>query len=406
MPVIIGPDGFLCSRDDPGFAFHAFLNQSLTEQAKQRPSAAHALAGADVARIKRELSKEQLVGLVFAALDRAGWIDEHAGEISNPGEWRTRLGNVLYHLYGLRLPFSSPEMCRLIESGNGKAPPVGRVAEYFQDHDLTPQLCIVLRRWREIYKANIGHKYRHVDVQYEMQVLDMLLWHDEGDELDLAACWSERVRRDYRVMEGDRRRRWQALLRHLRGDAGAKPPKPWVKEAQRRLDSVGAEDFRATMTAWLASFQDPGPFQLSVVGSHVLKGLLWYCALARDPAVTEAALPILDANWKPKRNLDKVMVALALVIDTMPLDQAWAALLPLQSAWGASQGQIERLVIRIAAEFGISEEQLRAQDVLKPVPLPTVRPERSPQWLALASLSQPQSAEQFLSTLVILRSRR
>jgi len=237
----------------------------------------------------------------------------------------------------------------LIDSPYGAAPPISRLVEYFQNHDLTPEICAALRWRRDAYTARIGRDYAHVTLQNDLQLLDMLLWHDECDELDLAACWSERVRRDYREMSGDQRRQWMALLRHIRGDAGSKPPKAWIKEAQSRVAAVGLEDFRNTVGGWFACFRRREPLRLSVVGSHVLKGLLWYCSIARDPPLTAAALPILDAAWKPKRNLDKVMVALALLIDTMPVEEAWAALLPLQRSWGASQGQIECLAIKIAA---------------------------------------------------------
>jgi len=368
-PMIIGPDGFLCVRDDPRFALHSFLNETLREQAKESGDA-HATAAAAVKRLSKQLSKAQMADLAMAAYERAAWIDEHGGELADAAQWKRRLAAILYHLYALRLPFAASDMCRLIETRDMTGPPVGCIVEYFGQNDLTPALCAALRHCREVYTAGIGHKHAHVDVQNELQLLDMLLWHDELDELDLAACWSERVRRDYRAMSGDRRARWQKLLRHIRGDAGSKPPKPWIKEAQKRLAAVGAEDFRATLTDWFACFREPDALRLSVVGSHVLKGLLWYCALARDPAVTAAALPLLDAPWKPKRNLVKVMVALAVLIEAMPVEEAWAALLPLQNAWGTSQGRIEQLVIKIASASNITEAQLRAQGVLKAAPPP------------------------------------
>ena len=84
---------------------------------------------------------------------------------------------------------------------------------------------------------------------------------------------------------------------------------------------------------WFDAFRSPEPLRLSVAGSHVLKGLLWYGALADDVAVNEAALWLLDASWKPKRNVDKAMVALAVLIDTMPTDDAWHALSRLQERW-------------------------------------------------------------------------
>jgi hypothetical protein len=399
MPMIVGPDGFLCTRDDAKFAFHGFLNETLREQALE-PAKAHAIAAASVKRLRKELSKEQMAALAMTALDRAAWIDEHAHEIAAPDEWRRRLATVLYHVYAERPPFPISDMCRLMGGSHGTAPPVTCVVEYFASQDLTPEACEAVRRRRDEYLARIERgEYRHVDVQSELQLLDMLLWHDETDALDLEACWGERVRRDYRALSGERRRRWQRLLRHIRGDAGSRPPKPWIKEAEQRLAAIGVEDFRATINAWFAAFREPHPLRLSVVGSHVLKGLLWYCVVARDPVATEAALALLDAPWKPKRNLDKVMVGLALVIETMPLEQAWAALLPLQSAWGASQGRIEQLVIKIGAAFGISEQQLRAQGVLKPrLPDPPAASaeHRAGQW---------QAIEQFLASLLALTPR-
>src|SRR5262249_44779755 len=162
----------------------------------------------------------------------------------------------------------------------GAQPPVARVAEYFATRDLTPQLCAAVRARRDRYRDGIGQRYKPIDVQSQLQLLDMLLWHDETDALDPAACWSERVRHDFRAMTGERKTHWRALLRHIRGDAGSKPPKPWMKEAQGRLAAVGADDFQATISAWFTSFREPEPLRLSVVGSHVLKGLLWYCSLA------------------------------------------------------------------------------------------------------------------------------
>jgi hypothetical protein len=47
-----------------------------------------------------------------------------------------------------------------------------------------------------------------------------------------------------------------------------------------------------------------------VPGSHVLKGLVWYCSLAGDERLKGCALWLLDVKWKQKRNTEKSMVAL------------------------------------------------------------------------------------------------
>jgi len=406
MPTIIGPDGFLCSAVEPDYASHSILNDMLRELATQ-PKHAHEAAAQNVARLRRKLSSEQLVALAMAAHHRLLAIAKYSGEEAQSNRWTHHIGAILYHLYAARLPFSSADMGRLLGSPIGK-PSVSHVVEYFQTHDLTPGLIAALREWDTSIRAGVGRSYKHVDVQNNLQLLGMLLWHDEQDSLHPDECWSERVRRDYRAMSGERKQRWRALLLQIRGDAGSKPPKAWAKAAQSRLGVVGPEDFRTTIAGWFACFREREPLRLSVVGSHVLKGLLWYCALARDPAVTTAALPVLDAPWKPKRNLDKVMVALSVLIDTMPREDAWAAVLQLQSAWGVSQGCIERLVIRIAASFDMDEAQLRALDVLKPPPPASASSssdKSSVEWV-WKSLALPRSAEDFVGFLNALRSRR
>jgi hypothetical protein len=49
----------MCARDDPAFALHAFLNETLRAQAKD-PGRAHEIAVAGIAGLRKELSKERL----------------------------------------------------------------------------------------------------------------------------------------------------------------------------------------------------------------------------------------------------------------------------------------------------------------------------------------------------------
>ena len=101
-------------------------------------------------------------------------------------------------------------------------------------------------------------------------------------------------------------------------------------------------------------------------GSHILRGLLWHAALNKDPALPPVALALLDTRWKAKRNVDKVMVALVGVLQALPPQKAWPSLLRLQQEWPTSSVQIERLLKKTAAEFGITEDELKARALLKP----------------------------------------
>ncbi|MBV9152219.1 MAG: hypothetical protein JO204_10645 [Alphaproteobacteria bacterium] len=194
----------------------------------------------------------------------------------------------------------------------------------------------------------------------------MLLWHDEHDPLDPARCWSDIVRGDLRSMSEAQRAAWKALFRHIKGNTPAKPAKGWITEAEKRLAQVGHQNFLDCLNAWLAPFQSAHPQALSVAGSHVLRGLLWYAALTQDPGLGAVVLTLLDAKWKAKRNVDKVMVALVNLLEAMPSTEAWPLLLRLQQEWPTSSVQVERLLKKTAETFGITEIELKERALLKP----------------------------------------
>jgi hypothetical protein len=66
-----------------------------------------------------------------------------------------------------------------------------------------------------------------------------------------------------------------------------------------------------------------------------VKGLIWFCAVAKDDDLKETCLWLLEAQWKHKRNTEKALVALA--------------------------------------QFGITKEELQARNLIKP-PLPGPTP--------------------------------
>jgi hypothetical protein len=167
-------------------------------------------------------------------------------------------------------------------------------------------------------------------------------------------------------MSGVRRAHWKALFRHIKGNAPAKSAKGWINEAKKNLKQVTCQDFLDRLGVWLAPLRSGEPQPLSVAGSHVLRGLLWYAALTKDPSLGHVVLTLLDARWKAKRNVDKAMVSLVGVLQAMPPVAAWPLLLRLQQEWPTSSVQVERLLKDAAAAFGITEEELKARALLKP----------------------------------------
>jgi len=329
MPTPLpGPDGFLLSPDDPWHAAQSRLSDYLFAEEQRSPSVPF-----DVA-IWRKLPKRLVPDQVAAVLLRMAWLDQHDAELQNAHLARMRLTALVRVLYKFKAPYTEADLCRLLDL---TIPLLGRIApygpvecvvEYAKGNDLTPGLCVSLRRFQSSLQGEMSSG--QAAMQSLRQQLHMLLWLDEWEPLDPARCWSECVRRDFRAFSGERQAKWRALLKHLRGNAPVRMPAGWAREAGPLLAAVGIEDFREQIHVWFAPFRSGQPLPLSVAGSYVIKGLVWFCAVARDEDLKESCLWLLDAKWKQKRNTEKVMVSLG--------------------------------------EFGIGKEELIARNLIKPLP--------------------------------------
>jgi hypothetical protein len=361
-----GPDGFLLSPNDPLHREHLKLNDYLLAEELRDPAA----TPFDMAPWRR-VAKRDLVGQTQAVLQRLRWLEEHDAELENAHQARIRLRMLLRILYTLKALYSELELCALMGATVpllGKIAPYGpvdRVMQYLKTHDLTPHLCRALRHFQSNLREEMSES--QASMQSLRQCLYMLLWMDEWEPLDPARCWSECIRRDFRAMAGERRASWRALLKHLRGNAPVRMPAGWARDAAPLLAAVGLEDFRDSIRLWFAPFRSGEPLPLSVAGSHVLKCLIWYCKVAGDDELKNCALWLLDVKWKQKRNTEKSIVALA--------------------------------------EFGVTKDELRALNLIKPP-----APDPLPRWIEKMSRAVCRAPENHIvkdpeSDLVIVQGQ-
>jgi hypothetical protein len=300
-----GPDGFSFPRSDRLAASHALLNDYLAEPV------------IDFERFSpdqkwKKLPKRNTIDLIEAVLRRLNWLVEHDAEVHDAHLTRLKLVKLLRALYTRKLPCNEIDLRMMLDLTvpllDHIAPdgPVDYVMEYVKENDLTPELCASLRNFQE----NLIEVGSVASMQSLRQRLHTLLWMDEWEPLDPARCWSESIRRDFRVMIGERRKNWRRLLKHIRGNAPQRMPDSWAREAESFLAAVGITDFVEQLTLWFAPFRSGQPLPLSVAGSHILKGLIWYVAVSRDERAKQTALWLLDVKWKQKKNMTKSMVAL------------------------------------------------------------------------------------------------
>ena len=261
----------------------------------------------------KKLKKRQLVDLIEASLKRYTWLREHDAEVPNAHVERLKLVDLLRTLHTVKkLPCTEADLRMMLDLTTPLldyvAPdgPVDRVMEYVQENDLTPELCKSLHN----FQANLREAGSVASMQSLRQRLHTLLFMDEWEPLNPSKCWSELIRRDFRAMEGERKKHWRRLLKHIRGNAPKRMPPAWAQEASDRLAAVGIDDFNQQLAQWFAPFRSGEPLPLSIPGSHVLKGLVWYVAVSADETAKQTALWLLDVKWKQKRNMEKAMTAL------------------------------------------------------------------------------------------------
>jgi len=301
-----GTGGFPGLRSDRLDDAEALLNEYLTTEEMRDPE-----------RFSpdpkwKKLSKRQTLDLIEAVLRRITWLHQHDAELDDGHLSRIKLVKLLRLFYTRKLPCTESDLRMMLDL---TAPlfdliapdgPVDYVMEYVKENDLTPELCRSLREYQE----NLVPQGSVASMQSLRQRLHTLLWMDEWEPLDVARCWSECIRRDFRAMTGERKKHWRRLLKHIRGNAPQHMPASWAREAEERLAMVGVDDFSSQLMLWFAPFRSGQALPLSVAGSHILKGLIWYASLSGDEKAKESALWLLDVKWKQKRNIAKSMIAL------------------------------------------------------------------------------------------------
>src|SRR5437868_9649493 len=101
------------------------------------------------------------------------------------------------------------------------------------------------RVWEQTYTVN------EVSLQMFRSRMDMLAWRDEWNEVNLKRCWSERIRADFRSMQGVERENWRRLLHSINGDESTRPWPRWLNDLEIIVQAIGTEAFRDRIMQWL-----------------------------------------------------------------------------------------------------------------------------------------------------------
>jgi hypothetical protein len=305
MDQIPCPDGYLLQANSPLASGHHALNQYLVRVEE---------AGWKVAlkEINSTRNKPLKLSIWKALLERFHWLADN-----NPASscW-SPLRGLAERIEKWTLSPSESDLIDILERTaevkGVTAPhtPMLHLMDYVEEHGLTPELSAAIRIfrdrvWEQSYTPN------QVSLQLFRSRLDMLLWRDEWNAVDLKRCWSEQVRADFRSMRGAERENWRRLLYSIRGDEGVQPAPRWLETANSRIQTVGAEAFRDRLLHWLQPLQPGTTHKLSREGSHLLRSFLWLARSCKDAELEAILGNVTQVNFKPKNHGEKVIRAAA-----------------------------------------------------------------------------------------------
>jgi hypothetical protein len=100
----------------------------------------------------------------------------------------------------------------------------------------------------------------------------------------------------------------RSMLAETETKIAVAPPAEKVRLQERSevlREWVTHQDFMDRLGVWLAPLRSGEAQPLSVAGSHVLRGLLWYAGLTEDPRLGAIVLTLLDARWRQSETLTR-----------------------------------------------------------------------------------------------------
>jgi hypothetical protein len=353
------PDGFVIHSNDPLKHAHEQINFWMVEMEEAASKRPHHPLYFDAKNLKKKFCSAQLADILQAAVIRAQWRNDQM------------IYRILLAVAAIPISLGDEQLNPLLEASIGRAQctwPREAVWERIEhEFHRRPLNCGTWLLLHELLAGMAGDS--SIEGQTLRRRLAVLLWHDPNESLDPKKCWSEAIRRDLRAMPEDRHRQWNVVFAAIPVSDNTEPPNKWKKAAESHVAEIGAGQFRSQLLQWLAPFRGREPVRLSMVGSHILKALLWYCRMLRDPEVDSAAFALLHTKWRNKDFVFRPLTVLAGNIAVLPAEEAWPLLLHIQGVLGAkASARLEKIVKQVGAQQGLSEEELRSYGLIRSKP--------------------------------------
>ena len=185
---------------------------------------------------------------------------------------------------------------------------------------------------------------------------------------DRGEAWVDALVAETQALPDEPRRAWVAMQAHLLTAEAAKPTAKWLKEAARRRDDVGAEDFSRRARAWIEAARADAKDGVGARSGNFLRGLVWCVAewegarpeARADVLIGDLALAMSRKLWMVGARSAKVLHACITTLGRMPGTGPLAQLTRLRARVKAAPAQalIAEALAEGARRHGMSEADL------------------------------------------------
>lgn len=215
----------------------------------------------------------------------------------------------------------------------GIAEPINLAKRAFDDSAYTPEFFEALRTYRDRL-AGI-HSNAVTSVRGEIA---LTLWLDPKERLRPRHCLSAAIREGYFALQADHRNDWSQLFRHVDRTARRRPDKKWTAGASSTLKNLGADRFTEDLGQW---FKLPdGKVPLSTGGRHVVKTLIWFCALSDSNGLDNLLPKLIDLDYAKPKAAVHLIYAVGYWLESKPAEFADEHRKRLREKWPIAGSRI------------------------------------------------------------------
>lgn len=197
--------------------------------------------------------------------------------------------------------------------------------------------------------------------------------------INLGEPWADRAIEFIKRLEGEQKEDWLKLLNECAVNMDSKPTSKWLKTVKDCRQSIGLENFQATVIEWFGLVDKPRTVPIDnwrgdadliqEINADILKGLVWLCADINYEQVTRALSRLTVSTYRKIPQVGvrsaKIGNACIWVLSQMsdPSAIAQLAILKAKIKFSNAQKSIEKAFHESARKAGIPREEIEEMSV-------------------------------------------